>query len=129
MSRYKWSSGKKSVCERRRLAVGSDVSVSPNDAAPVRLMGPEQPLAHKNLKILHVDPKGKGTGKRRQRMVTIGHGSGFYDVAHNISNAINAALRPECAPPKVKTLKDMSPEEIKALEDRCKAKITHGATA
>jgi len=82
----------------------------------------DNPISGAGCGIIDVDGKGKGTGKCRwrknERMATLMHKSHFYNPMRLIGKNIEEALDPARAPSKPRTLKDMSPEERKRLEEK-----------
>jgi hypothetical protein len=63
------------------------------------------------FRVQAVEERGKGTGKGKARMMTIGQKSQFYNPLSNFSQKLADALDPAKAPSKGRSFKDMSPEE------------------
>ena len=59
----------------------------------------------------------RGSGKRERMAVVAGIGR-FYNPATTIAQALSDALDPAKAPGKVRTMAEMSPDEIEAIKQR-----------
>lgn len=101
-NRRKHSSAEREIIRRRRFTVGLGT-----------------------VHLLSVESRNHGTGKRHEKLATVGllTGSRSFDPARKIARAITEALDPTRAPSKVRTLADMDTEERAKLEREYRASI------
>ena len=119
----KWSSAKKEMMGKRRFQRRLK-GESPGPMVSRKSVEPTDTMkGGTGLSIVSVEKKGRGTGKRRERLVTLGSKGAFYNPPVNLSQIIRDALDPSKAPGPVRTLNDMSEDERNVLEARYGAKI------
>ena len=125
MANRSYSGAKRQALRKRRLTQLSrpDAGGGPHP----RVLAPDcrhttMPMIAKVDVKATIDPS--GGQRRRRRWATLGTASNFYNPLERVARAITHALDPKFTPAKVKTLADMTPEEIAALEKQygCKVK-------